>query len=497
METIISIKPLLAILVSLIATFFILFTGEKNPNLRESWSVGAGILKFIIVASMIPDILNGKTLEYTLFQLLPGVDIKFRADSLGLLFALGASFLWILTTFYSMGYMRSTKADSQTRYFACFAVSLSTTMGVAFSANLFTMFLFYEGLSIITYPLVAHKGDAESLAGARKYLIYLLGAAKVFLVAAIVLTYNLAGTLEFAKGGIFPAAVQAANPKLLSIIFLLFLFGFAKCAVMPLHGWLPAAMVAPTPVSALLHAVAVVKTGVFTVLRVIFFVFGADLLKEIGINNAAIFIASFTLIMASVIALSRDNLKARLAFSTVGQLSYIILGAALLTPSGIIGGTIHMTMHAFAKITLFFCAGSIYVSTHKTEISQLRGIGKKMPWTMTAFAIGTLSMIGVPSVGGFVSKWNLLIGSIEANNMIVLGVLLASTILNAAYFVPIVYKAFFEKEHEDSHHEHHGDHGEIKEVPFMVVPLFLTAIGTIILGFYPDFAIQLAKELIR
>lgn len=495
METIVSIKPLLAVLVSVAGTFFILLTGEKRPNLREFWSVAAGVVKFIIVASMVPAIIGGKTIEYTLFHLLPGIDIKFKADAFGVLFALGASFLWIFTTFYSIGYMRGHKEHSQTRYFSYFALALSTTMGVAFSANLFTMFLFYEGLSIVTYPLVGHKEDAESLAGARKYVIYLLGAAKVFLVAAIILTYNLAGTLEFTKGGLFPAAVQTAHPVLLSIIFLLFLFGFAKCAIMPLHGWLPAAMVAPTPVSALLHAVAVVKTGVFTVLRVVLFVFGTDLLKNLGVNQIAIFLAAFTIIMASVIALSRDNLKARLAFSTVSQLSYIILGAVLLTPSSIIGGISHITMHAFAKITLFFCAGSIYVSAHKTEISQLSGIGKKMPWTMTAFAIGTLNMIGVPSVGGFISKWKLVVGSLETGSIVILSVLLVSSLLNAAYFLPVVYKAFFEKENADEgHHAHHED---IKENPFMVVPLFLTAIGTIILGFYPDFVIHLATEVIK
>lgn len=495
METIISIRPLLAILVSVAGTFFILLTGEKRPNLREFWSVAAGVVKFIIVASMVPAIIGGKTIEYTLFHLLPGIDIKFKADAFGVLFALGASFLWIFTTFYSIGYMRAHKEHSQTRYFSYFALALSTTMGVAFSANLFTMFLFYEGLTIVTYPLVGHKENAESLAGARKYVVYLLGAAKVFLVAAIILTYNLAGTLEFTKGGLFPAAVQSGHPVLLSIIFLLFLFGFAKCAIMPLHGWLPAAMVAPTPVSALLHAVAVVKTGVFTVLRVVLFVFGTDLLKNLGVNQVAVFLAAFTVIMASVIALSRDNLKARLAFSTVSQLSYIILGAVLLTPSSIIGGISHITMHAFAKITLFFCAGSIYVSAHKTEISQLSGIGKKMPWTMTAFAIGSLNMIGVPSVGGFISKWKLIVGSLEAGNIVILSVFLVSAVLNAAYFLPVVYKAFFEKENADEgHHAHHED---IKENPYMVVPLFLTAIGTIILGFYPDFVLTLASEVIK
>lgn len=483
-------------LVSVVGAALILLSGEKRRNLREFWSVAAGVVMFLIVASMLPAVLDGKTVEYTLLHIAPGIELKFKADALSVLFALGASFLWIFTTFYSIGYMRAHKEHAQTRYYAYFALALTNTIGVAFSSNLFTMFLFYEGLSIITYPLVGHKQDAVALAGARKYAIYLLGAAKLFLVAAIVLTYNLAGSLEFAKGGIFPAAVQAAHPMLLSVLFLLYLYGFAKCAIMPLHGWLPAAMVAPTPVSALLHAVAVVKTGVFTVLRVVLFVFGTDLLKNLGVNQIAIFMATFTIIVASVIALSRDNLKARLAFSTVSQLSYIILGAVLLTPSSLVGGISHITMHAFAKITLFFCAGSLYISAHKTEISQLSGIGRKMPWTMTAFAIGSLNMIGVPSVGGFISKWNLAVGSLEAGSLIVLLALLASTVLNTAYFMPIVYKAFFEKEHDDGHnHGHH--HEEIKENPFMVVPLCLTALGTVILGIYPDLVLSLAREVIK
>ena len=494
MEPVTDIRPLLAVLVSAAGALFIIAAGKK-PNLREFWSVAAGVFKLAIVVSMLPLILDGKTIEYTLFHLLPGIDIKFKVDTFSILFALGASFLWILTSFYSIGYMRTLNEHAQTRYFACFAIALSTTMGVAFSANLFTMFLFYEGLTLITYPLVGHKDTPEAKAGSRKYAIYLLGAAKTFLMAAIILTYNLAGTLEFSRNGIFPEAIQLAHPTLLYVLFILFLFGFAKNAVMPFHGWLPAAMVAPTPVSALLHAVAVVKTGVFTILSVIFFVFGTDLMKSLGVDTFTLLFASFTILVASAIALSRDNLKARLAFSTVSQLSYIILGAALLTPSGMVGGIIHITNHAFSKITLFFCAGSIYVSSHKTEISQLSGIAKKMPWTMAAFAIATLSMIGIPPACGFITKWYLVVGSLERHSISVIVVLLASSLLNAAYFVPIVYKAYFEKEPAGGGlHDHHE---EVREIPFIVVPLVLTAIGSIILGFYPDFIINLARGVIQ
>src|SRR5206468_10554064 len=261
--------------------------------------------------------------------------------------------------------------------------------------------------TLVTYPLVGHKQTAEARAGARKYVIYLLGAAKVFLVAGIILVYNVAGTLEFRSGGILPAARLSDQPTLLFIIFALFLFGFAKNALMPLHSWLPAAMVAPTPVSALLHAVAVVKTGVFATLRVILFVFGLDAMRLLGADTLALMVASVTILLGSLLALGQNNLKLRLAFSTVSQLSYVILGAALLTPRGILGGVAHITYHAVSKITLFLCAGSIYVTTHKTDVSQMSGLARRMPWTMAAFALASLSLVGIPPASGFGSKWYL------------------------------------------------------------------------------------------
>jgi multicomponent Na+:H+ antiporter subunit D len=476
MESVTSISPLLAILVSAGGALLIIAC-KNRPNLRELCSVAAGVVKLSLVVSMVPAVLRGSTIECSVFKLLPGIDIAFRVDALGLLFALGASLLWIVTTFYSIGYMRTLDEHAQTRYYACFAVALSCTMGVAFAANLFTLFLFYEGLTLSTYPLVAHKETPEARAGGRKYIIYLLGAAKVFLLSAIILTYNLTGTLDFLAGGVFSEGVQAAQP--------------GKCAVMPLHGWLPAAMVAPTPVSALLHAVAVVKTGVFAVVRIALFVFGVDCLRAIGVGGVFVFLASFTIITASVIALTRDNLKARLAFSTVSQLSYILLGAALLAPSALVGGIVHITFHAVSKITLFFCAGSIYVSSHLTEVSQLGGIGRKMPWTMAAFAVATLSMIGVPPACGFVSKWYLVIGALERDSLVVLTILMFSSLLNAAYFVPIVVRAFFGEETPVDE-----EAAEVKEVPLIVVPLVLTAAASIILGLFPEFFIGLAEGVI-
>lgn len=496
MQTILSIKPLIAVLVSLVAAPLIMKSGNR-PNLREFWSVLAGVIKFSIVMSMVPAIFAGNTIEYTLVSFYQGIDIKFRVDALGLLFATVSSFLWIVTSFYSIGYMRSNKEHAQTRYYTCFAISLSSTIAVAFSANLITLFVFYEVLSLATVPLVGHKETPEAQEGARKYFLYLLSLSKTFLLSGIIIVYMVAGTTDFTSHGLLS---NAQGSTLLFVTFFLFLFGFAKCGIMPVHNWLPSAMVAPTPVSALLHAVAVVKVGVFSVLRVVFHIYGVDLMSRMNLGITVAYIASFTIVVGSIIALSKDNLKARLAYSTVSQLSYVILGAVLLTPSSMTGGIVHIANHAFSKITLFFCAGSLYSSAHKTEISQLSSIGKKMPWTMAAFFIASLSMIGVPPAAGFISKWFIAIGSIEAKEMPILMFLLFSTILNAAYFLPITYKAFFVKDEVSSHSHHdtsHDHHAEIKENPMIVVPLVLTAIISLIIGVYPNYFLSLAQEVIR
>lgn len=482
MEIVTSIRPLLAVAVSLAAACLILLTGERSRNLRESWTILASAAKFGIVASMLPYVLEGKVLEYTVVSIAPGLLVQFRVDALGIFFAVTASFLWIITSIYSIGYMRSLGEHAQTRYFACFAVALSATMGVAFSANMFTTFLFYEVITLSTFPLVGHKETPEAVRGARRYLAYLLGTSIGFQLFAVLLTYNAAGTLDFSSRGILAGR---ANDALLIVIFILFMAGITKAAMMPLHSWLPAAMVAPTPVSALLHAVAVVKTGVFVVVRVVLHIFGTGLLSGLGLGTALAWFACFTIIVASIIALRQDNLKRRLAYSTISQLSYVILGVALLAPSGITGSIMHIVLHAFGKITLFFTAGAIYVATHKTEISQLDGIGRRMPFTMAAFTLGALSMIGIPPLGGFISKWYLFLGSMEAGQMPIIIVLAASTILNACYFLPVVYAAFFREANPG---------GGIREAPaFMVAPLVLTALGALALFFTPGLFLDLAK----
>ncbi|TVQ97392.1 MAG: monovalent cation/H+ antiporter subunit D family protein [Desulfovibrionales bacterium] len=480
-EILVSAKILLPLLITLVAPFAISLT-RSNPNAREAVSFAAGILTFITVLTFVPDVLDGKIWTFTLFTLIPGVTVKFGVDGLSLIFALVASFLWILATSYNIGYMRSLNEHAQTRYYFCFAVAIFGALGVAFSANIFTLYLFYEIITLFTYPLVAHHQDKESFSGARKYLVYLMGTSKLFLLPAMIMTYVLAGSLDFnltdVVHGIFPAD---ANPVAVTVTYVLFIAGLAKAAIMPLHNWLPSAMVAPTPVSALLHAVAVVKAGVFCVCRIILSAFGLEAMDVLYLGIPTAYLAAFTIVVASCIALTKDDLKARLAYSTVSQLSYVILGVALLTPMAVMGGTVHIAHHAFAKITLFFGAGAIYVATHIKKISMLSGMGRRMPWTFGAFSLAALSMIGAPPVSGFVTKWYLANGALDAGQIAILIALLASTVLNASYFGPIIYKAFFEAPAPGIRLD------DYKEAPLtMVVPLCLTALISILLGLYPD-----------
>ncbi len=487
METVLSVKPFLAVLVSLVVIPFIVVS--RTQNLRESWTFIAGTIKFLLVLSMLPMVLQGKTIEYTVVRIFPDLGIAFRVDAFGMLFALVASSLWIVTSIYSLGYMRSLDEHSQTRYYSFFAVALSATIGVAFSANLLTLYLFYEMLSLATYPLVTHHQDRSARTSGRKYLFYILGGSIGLALPAMLVTYHFTGTLDFAAHGVMAGHI---NSGLALVLSLMFLFGFAKVGIMPMHSWLPAAMVAPTPVSALLHAVAVVKVGAFSVVRVFTGIVGVETLASFHINGIICFIASVTVVVASLIALSQDELKRRLAFSTIGQLSYIVLGVGLLSASGMTGGMLHIAMHAFGKITLFFCAGAIFCATGIKNISQMKGIGRQMPITMTAFLIGSLSVVGLPPCGGFISKWYLVVGTIESGQMFLLLVLLASSFLNAAYFFPVFYNAFFLSEPEMAFEN------RVKEAPiWCVVPLTITAGISMVLFFYPQPFLNLAKLAVQ
>ena len=473
---------------------------HRVPNLRETVTLATSAKLAFLVWSLLPHVLAGARPEVTVYQVVPGLELAFKVEPLGMLFALVAGSLWIVNSLYSIGYMRGNNEPRQTSYYVCFAVAIAATMGIAFAKNLFTLFVFYEALTLSTYPLVTHKATPEAMRAGRVYLGLLLGTSMVLLLPAIVATGMIAGTLDFRPGGILDGKASAG---LLGLLLALYIFGIGKAAVIPFHFWLPAAMVAPTPVSALLHAVAVVKAGVFTVLKVLVYIFGIDTLAKAGTAEWLVWVSGGTVIIASLVALKQDNLKKRLAYSTVSQLSYVVLAAAILTPISAIGAAIHIATHAVAKITLFFAAGSIYTASHKTEISELDGIGWKMPWTMTAFAIGALGMIGVPPTAGFLGKWFMLQGGMQTSQWLAVGVIIASTILNAAYFLPIVFRAFFVSPQEMRVHaagaapnpRAHVNHGEAP-LP-IVIALSTTALMTVVLFFFPDVPLALAKLMME
>jgi len=473
-----SIQPLFALLCPALGSTLILICG-KRPNVREAWTLLASCFQFLIILSMVPTILDGKKVACYLFTMFPGIDFGFHVDAFGLLFALTASSLWIVVSIYSIGYMRALKEHAQTRFYFCFALAILGAVGVALSGNLVTMYIFYEILTVSTYPLVAHEQSPEALFAGRKYLAYLLTGG-AFLLGAIAVTYSIAGTTDFRPGGILTGTM--ASRSMFIILFVLFIIGFMKAAYMPFHSWLPTAMVAPTPVSALLHAVAVVKAGVFGVVRIVAFIYGVDLMQELGLGILLASFAGFTMIVASLFAIAQDNLKRRLAYSTISQLAYIVFGVALLSPMGITGAMLHIPFHGFMKITLFLCAGSILVASGKKNISEMAGIGRSMPITMLAFTVGVLGMCGLPPACGLVSKWYLGLGAVEANNLLFLAVLLISSLLDVVYFFPILYTAFFANK-ERGEAERKGAK-KIREAPMsVVIPLTITALFSIILCF--------------
>jgi multicomponent Na+:H+ antiporter subunit D len=477
-----------ALLVPLAGAVLIGITGRLNANLREAMTLSTALGLIYCVWNVLPAVYRGEQPGVELVEVLPGIELAFRVEPLGMMFAALASGLWLVNSIYSIGYMRGNREHKQTRFYVMFAISLAATMGIAFAANLFTLFLCYEALTLSTYPLVSHKGDRNTVRSARVYLGILISASIGLLLPAIIWTYSAAGTGDFTEGGILRGHIEGPA---VGLLLGLFVFGAAKAAVMPVHRWLPAAMVAPTPVSALLHAVAVVKAGVFTIMKIIVYVFGVDFLFAEPSSGWLLYVTAFTIIAASVVALRQQNLKRLLAYSTVAQLSYVVMAAAILKPLSEIGAAIHMLAHAFGKITLFFAAGAIYTASKKTEIGQLRGIGRRMPITMTAFTIGALSMIGVPPTAGFVSKWYILAGAFQADNYLALGTIIASTALNAMYFLPIVYMAWFGQDRTAPGKEH-------GEAPFAaVLALGLTAVLTLVFFFYNAPAYELEAQLVR
>ncbi|TVO51911.1 monovalent cation/H+ antiporter subunit D family protein [Denitromonas halophila] len=484
---------LISLLLTPLVGMLLLALAGRWPNVREAITLITAVVLFSESIQLAVDVLGGARPGLTLIEMLPGLTLRLAVEPLGAVFSVISSGLWIISTLYSIGYMRGNKEKKQTRFFVCFAGAIFAAQGIALAGNMLTLFMFYEAMTLITYPLVTHHGTDHARNSARTYLGVLLGTSIAFLLSGLLATWVIAGTLDFRQGGILAGHLGATGTALLLVLYM---FGIGKAALMPFHRWLPAAMVAPTPVSALLHAVAVVKAGVFTIVKVIVYIFGTDNLMSLGSADWVPVIAGFSILSASIVALRADNLKRRLAYSTVSQLSYVTLAATLLAPISIVGAVLHIAAHALGKITLFFAAGSIYTAAHKTEVSQLDGIGRRMPWTMVAFSIGALSMIGLPPAAGFVSKWYILSAAISLEHWLAVGVLALSTLLNAGYFLPIVWRAFFREppsDDDDHHDEHHAAHGEAPLL--MVFAQTATASMTIGLFFYHEPVLRLARAV--
>jgi formate hydrogenlyase subunit 3/multisubunit Na+/H+ antiporter MnhD subunit len=475
----IAYRPVWSVIIPSVVALLILFAG-KRPNVRESCTLIGSIVLCYSVLSISPVVLKYGPIQFIWFSLLPDIDFAFNVDALGLIFATTSSCLWILVSIYSIGYMRSLKEHAQTRFYFCFALALAGAIGIAFAANLVTLFVFYEILTLSTYPLVAHDETPEAMSGGHKYLAYLLTGG-VFFLFGILMTYFLVGTTDFAPQGILTPALDSTSKLTLQIAFFCFMLGFMKAAWMPFHSWLPTAMVAPTPVSALLHAVAVVKAGVFGIIRTVFYLYGTDLMQELGLGLTLACIASFTIIVANLYAIGQDNLKKLLAYSTINQLSFIILGAAILSPKAAIGAMIHIAYHGFMKITLFLCAGAIMVVTGIKQISKMAGIGRAMPITMTAFTVTAFGMCSIPPVAGFISKWYFCLGTIQADKIAFLLVAITASILDLVYFFPIVRTAFFDRLTEARAKE-----TERPLYLFMIIPLAITGIFSIIFCLFPN-----------
>lgn len=491
------ISPELALPLSLavpLAGFVAIWLLDRQPNRREAATLVTGAALLVLTISVFAAVGAGARPEYAFFEVMDGAPIAFRAEPLGAMFALIASGLWVVNSLYSIGYMRGHHEKHQTRFFMSFAVAIAAAIGVAYAANLFTLFVFYEVLTLSTVPLVTHKGDEKARRGGRIYLGILLGTSIGLFLPAIVWTYVIAGSTDFTLGGLLATHVDEAGP-IAGVLLGLYAFGVGKAALMPVHPWLPNAMVAPTPVSAFLHAVAVVKAGVFSVLKIAVYIFGVDFLAETGASLPFMWVAAGSILLASAIAMHKDNLKARLAYSTVSQLSYVTLGAMLANSMGVMGAGIQIPAHALGKMTLFMCAGAIMVAAHKENISDMRGLGRKMPITFAAFFIGAMSIIGLPPLAGSWPKFFLMLSAVDAGKLALLAVLILSSILNVVYLLSIPVQAFYlAPETKDGKALGVGEAGvqgvdwrNLKEAPLLcVLPPVLTALGAFILFFYAD-----------
>jgi len=456
----------------ILSGLYIRFSDEKKINRILISSAFINFFLTLLCVFLIHDE------KLTILEFSDIINLFLKPDVLGKIFAVLVSTLWIFTTFYSIDYMNHEKKLKS--YSMFFMMTQGITLSIAFSGNLITLYLFYELLTLVTFPLVIQTGSDRALQIGKKYLIYSFVGA-TFILFGLILLYSQMGTLEFVPGGIVGNLDNIDESYYLMVYLFLFIGFGVKAALVPFHSWLPAAMVAPTPVSALLHAVAVVKSGIFSLMRMTYYVLGWELIEEIGGNKYTLALVLISILMGSFLAMGRQNLKKRLAYSTISQLGYIMLGLVVFDKSSFTGGVLHMFFHATIKITLFFCVGAIMHYEHKTELDEIQGIGKRMPITMTCFAISSICLIGIPPMNGFVSKWYLAIGGLERGNYIVPIMLLFSALLTAGYLIPIISTAFF------------------RGAPSMLIPIVILTAINVIVGIMPNLLIDIidrASELL-
>ncbi len=473
--------PLAILLSSALPGTLIFFLREESHRLRTALNMAGALVKLALVVWMIWGVFHDHVYASRL-ELMPGLDLVLSADALSVLFVALSTVLWLVTTLYAIGYLED--SPHRSRFFGFFSLCVSATVGIALSGNLLTFVVFYEILTLATYPLVAHRGTPDADYGARVYLVYTMVGGALLFVGAVWLQ-SLVGPVDFTQGGLLGSVPDALHGQLVVIFFVLLAGLGVKAALVPLHGWLPQAMVAPAPVSALLHAVAVVKAGAFGIVRVVYEVYGVEFAHGLGLLAALSVLASATILYGSLMALSQDGLKKRLAYSTVSQVAYIALGASVLGPIATIGGLVHLVHQGIMKITLFFCAGNYAETLGVHKVSEMNGVGRRMPWTTLAFTVGALGMIGIPPVAGFVTKWYLGLGAAAAGAEWVILVLVASSLLNAAYFLPILYRAWFQPPPDRWPDEHIGggrpmSMGETS--PALLWPPVVTALLSLLAG---------------
>ncbi len=479
----------------IIAGGLVSLIGFKNRKARNIYVLMASIINSLLILTVILNSAGG--LKLHLLNISKGLPVTLSLDGAGMIFAGLIALLWPIAVSYALEYM--VHEGGENVFYTFYLMTYGVTCGIAFSDNLLTLYLFYEFLTLVTLPIVMHGMKEKNVAAGRKYVLYSIGGA-AFAFVGMVVVLNYAGSTNFVYGGLFRYFIGSGEAQILRIIFVLTFFGFGvKAAIFPLHGWLPSASVAPTPVTALLHAVAVVNCGAFAIIRVIYYVYGTELLYGTWAQNLCLIMCIVTIIFGSSMALKEQHFKRRLAYSTISNLSYMLFGAALMTPEGLTGGLAHFVFHGIIKITLFFVAGIVLCKYERAYVDQLYGYGRKMKITFAAFTVAGLALMGVPPTIGFSSKWQLLTGAAKSGGVLAgfgIAAILISAVLTALYIFSLIFRAYFPGAGFD-----HDSISEIKDPgPFMTVPLCLLSLIIVFLGIFSaplvDFISKVAEGLI-